>query len=55
MSYNDLENFYRTQFQLHQDFNYPIDVQEAWVPWEREIHIALVEERAREMEENDAR
>jgi len=52
MSYSNFENFYRTQFQLHIDFGYSIEVQESWTPWEREIHVALLEERARE-KDND--
>lgn len=53
MSYNDLENYLRTQFQLNQDFRVSLTEQDAMVPWERDIYIALLEERARETESQE--
>lgn len=51
MAYNDLENFYRTQFVLRHVHHWPLSDQNEEIPWEREIHMALLGEHLDKLEE----
>jgi len=42
MSYNTLENYFRTNFALMQHHKYSLTEIENMVPWEREVYIALL-------------
>ena len=42
MSYNSLENYFRTNFALMQHHKYSLTELENMMPWEREVYIALL-------------
>ena len=42
MSYNSLENYFKTNFALIQHHKYSLAEIENQVPWEREVYIALL-------------
>jgi len=42
MSYNSLENYFRTNFSLMQHHKYSLTELENMVPWEREIYVTLL-------------
>lgn len=42
MSYNTLENYFRTNFALMQHHKYSLTEIENMMPWEREVYIALL-------------
>jgi len=42
MSYNSLENYFRTNFSLIQHHKYNLSDIESWMPWEREVYVALL-------------
>lgn len=42
MSYNNLENYFRTNFALMQHHKYSLTEIENMMPWEREVYIALL-------------
>ncbi|MAG19432.1 MAG: hypothetical protein CMB98_05075 [Flavobacteriaceae bacterium] len=42
MSYNSLENYFRTNFSLMQHHKYNLAEIEGMMPWERDVYIALL-------------
>jgi hypothetical protein len=42
MSYNSLENYFRTNFALMQHHKYSLTEIENMMPWEREVYVALL-------------
>jgi len=42
MSYNSLENYFRTNFALMQHHKYSLTELESMLPWEREIYVTLL-------------
>tara|TARA_B000000437_G_scaffold3397_1_gene2907 strand:+ start:16093 stop:16275 length:183 start_codon:yes stop_codon:yes gene_type:complete len=42
MSYNSLENYFRTNFALMQHHKYSLSELENMIPWEREVYLALL-------------
>lgn len=50
MAYNSLENFYRVQFALRHLHKWSIGDMNDELPWEREIHIALLNQHLEEEE-----
>ena len=42
MSYNSLENYFRTNFSLMQHHKYSLTEIENLLPWEREIYVTLL-------------
>ena len=42
MSYNSLENYFRTNFSLMQHHKYSLTELENLLPWEREIYVTLL-------------
>ena len=42
MSYNSLENYFRTNFALMQHHKYSLTELENMVPWERDVYIQLL-------------
>jgi len=42
LSHDNLENFYNTNYQLLQNFNYSLSDLDSMVPWEREIYLAML-------------
>ncbi len=42
MSYNSLENYFRTNFSLIQHHKYSLTELENLLPWEREIYVTLL-------------
>jgi hypothetical protein len=42
MSYNSLENYFRTNFSLMQHHKYSLTELENMLPWEREIYVTLL-------------
>jgi len=56
LSHDDLENYYRTNFQMMQNYNYSLTELETMIPWEREIYITLLKadlERKKERQNNN--
>ena len=57
MSYNSLENYFRTNFSLMQHHKYSLTELESMVPWEREIYVTLLlqhleEEKLKQQQQN---
>ena len=42
LSHDTLENYYRTNFQLMQNFNYTLSDLDHMLPWEREVYITML-------------
>ena len=42
LSHDNLENYYRTNFQLMQNFNYSLTELDNMIPWEREVYLTLL-------------
>lgn len=51
LSHETLENYFKTNFQLLQQFNYSLLDIENMMPWEREIYLLLLVEDLREKHE----
>lgn len=51
MSYNNLENYFRTNFMLMEEHKYSLTEIENMVPFERQIYILLVNEYIKKKEE----
>jgi len=45
-----LENYYRTNFQLLQNFHYSLTEIDDMMPWEREVYLALLLDDLKEKE-----
>ena len=52
LSHESLENYFKTNFLMMQNFNYSLTELEGMMPWEREVYLMLLnqhlEEKARE-------
>jgi hypothetical protein len=48
LSHDNLENYYRTNFELLQNFNYSLTELDNMIPWEREIYLTLLKENLEE-------
>jgi hypothetical protein len=51
MFYNNLENYYRTNFSLMQHHKYSLTEVENMMPWERTVYISLLNQWIKEQEE----
>lgn len=51
MSYNSLENYFRTNFMLMEEHKYSLTEIENMVPFERQIYVLLVNEYIKKKEE----
>jgi hypothetical protein len=51
MFYNNLENYYRTNFSLMQHHKYSLTEIENMMPWERTVYISLLNAHIKEQEE----
>ena len=51
LSHESLENYYKTNFQLLQNFHYSLHEVEDMLPWEREIYLTLLINDIREKNE----
>lgn len=51
MSYNNLENYYRTNFMLMEEHKYSLTEIENMMPFERQIYVLLVNEYIKKKEE----
>lgn len=47
MQYNDLESYLQNLFSMKMNFNYTISDVENMIPWERDVHIDLINEKLR--------
>ena len=44
LSHETLQNYYRTNFQMMQHFNYSLTELDNMMPWEREVYLTLLNE-----------
>jgi len=51
LSHDSLENFYKVNFQLLQNFHYSLTELEEMFPWEREIYLIMLIEDIKEKNE----
>ena len=51
MAYNNLENYYRTNFMLMEEHKYSLTEIENLTPFERQIYVLLVNEYIKKKEE----
>ena len=51
MSYNSLENYFRTNFMLMEEHKYSLTEIENMMPFERQIYVLLVNEYIKKKEE----
>lgn len=51
MSYNNLENYFRTNFMLMEEHKYSLTEIENMMPFERQIYVLLVNEYIKKKEE----
>jgi len=51
LSHESLENYYKTNFTMMQNFNYSLEDLENMLPWEREIYVMLLVEDLKEKNE----
>jgi len=51
MFYNNLENYYRTNFALMQHHKYSLTEIENMMPWERTVYVSLLNQYLKELEE----
>ncbi|CAF34271.1 gp51 [Synechococcus phage S-PM2] len=51
MFYNNLENYYRTNFSLMQHHKYSLAEIENMMPWERAVYVSLLNQYLKELEE----
>lgn len=51
MSYNNLENYFRTNFMLMEEHKYSLTEIENMIPLERQIYVLLVNEYIKKKEE----
>ncbi|HAI43126.1 MAG TPA: hypothetical protein DCM40_36010 [Maribacter sp.] len=51
LSHDNLENYYRTNFILTNNFKYTLTELDNMMPWEREIYLTLLNEYFKKMEE----
>ena len=51
MSYNSLENYFRTNFMLMEEHKYSLTEIENMVPFERQIYVLLVNEYIKKKED----
>ena len=50
MSYNTLENYYKTLFALTYHHKWPIDI-EMLIPYERDIYVGMIHDHLEKMKE----
>ena len=50
LSHETLENYYRTNFQMMQHFNYSLTELDNMMPWEREVYLTLLNEHIEEQQ-----
>ena len=55
MAHENLESYYKTNFQLVQHHKYSLTEIENMIPWEREIYLSLLEAHIQEEEEKAAK
>ena len=55
LSHENLESYYRINFDLMQYHKYSLTEIENIIPWEREIYLSLLENHIREEEEKAAK
>ena len=48
MVHMDLENYFRLNFSLMQYHKYSLTEIENWIPWERDIYVALLQQHLEE-------
>jgi len=48
MSHIDLESFYKINFALMQYHKYSLTEIENWIPWERDVYVALLKQHLEE-------
>lgn len=59
LSHDTLENYFKTNFNMHRHHKYSMSEIESMVPWEREAHVILLiqaleeEKMERERQKND--
>jgi len=53
LSHETLENYYVTNFQLLQNFNYSLTEIDNMIPWEREIYLSLLLQHLKEQNEKN--
>jgi hypothetical protein len=46
--HNNLQNFYKNNFDLKQLYNFSIQEIEALMPWERDVYIDLIKQKVEE-------
>ena len=51
LSHESLENYYKVNFQLLQNFHYSLTELEDMLPWEREIYLIMLIEDVKEKNE----
>jgi hypothetical protein len=51
MSYNNLENYFRTNFMLMEEHKYSLTEIENMMPFERQVYVLLVNEYIKKKEE----
>ena len=51
LSYDSIENYYKTNFAMMQHHNYNLKELEDMIPWEREIYIGLLMNHLKEENE----
>ena len=52
---NSLENYYRVNYQLMQNFQYSLTEIDLMIPWEREVYLTLLTEDLKEQNEQAQR
>lgn len=53
LSHESLENYYKTNFQMMQNFNYSLTELDDMIPWEREIYLILLMQDLEEKRERN--
>ena len=51
LGYDNLQNYYKTNFSLMQFHKYSLSDIEGMIPWERHIYISLLEAHIKELEQ----
>lgn len=51
LGYDTLANHYRTNFVLMQDYKYPLDTLDNMMPWEKQIYLDMINNRAKILED----
>ncbi len=51
LSHDTLENYYRTNFAMMQNFKYSLTELNDMMPWEREIYLTLLNEHLKDLDD----